>query len=426
MKASVAYSLSSAGQRAALAAGLSGSANQTTEIEVFNGDLELFSVSAKGELSADCHQGGAPKFPWGWRDYSFDVVPTPADLIAFLRDRIRLRAEAEAAEAARKVEKEQKEADERAVMIASALAVIASATATDVPAGLRACATHISVQGLNQSLMATDYPAVAEFCARWKVEQDLDAAYEAALKIVDAAALAPSIKPATASATTVGQYSVVVPNCGRTVENAWAKLLSSVNIAGQGGYAYEGFWLTCDATTNRAEGDIIVVGGKNWEGSRKRGSYTHYLTAYVVTRVGLIKLPRSQKQDVSDALDMPAAARIEFVLNALTERCSAQIAALDALDRAAMAVVVDEIDSRRAAWLEVKARCESALSGGAGDEKITDIDSAAAAIVAAGFKALAIAHHPDKGGDAATMALINSARKQLVELLKLAAQAVTA
>jgi hypothetical protein len=52
--------------------------------------------------------------------------------------------------------------------------------------------------------------------------------------------------------------------------------------------------------------------------------------------------------------------------------------------------------------------------------KFSDIDGAAAAIVAAGYRELAKRHHPDAGGSHAAMSLLTQAKQQLVKILDLA------
>jgi len=51
--------------------------------------------------------------------------------------------------------------------------------------------------------------------------------------------------------------------------------------------------------------------------------------------------------------------------------------------------------------------------------KFPDVDSAARAMLDAGFKALARTHHPDVGGDVTTMSLLSETRKQIREMLDL-------
>lgn len=52
------------------------------------------------------------------------------------------------------------------------------------------------------------------------------------------------------------------------------------------------------------------------------------------------------------------------------------------------------------------------------EEKITSVDSAVEAIVRTGFRALARAFHPDLGGDAEVMTILNRAKKELKDLLQ--------
>ena len=52
--------------------------------------------------------------------------------------------------------------------------------------------------------------------------------------------------------------------------------------------------------------------------------------------------------------------------------------------------------------------------------RFSDVDGAAAAIVAAGYRELAKRHHPDAGGDHMTMSLLTQAKRQLSQILDLA------
>jgi hypothetical protein len=52
--------------------------------------------------------------------------------------------------------------------------------------------------------------------------------------------------------------------------------------------------------------------------------------------------------------------------------------------------------------------------------KFDDVDSAAAAIVAAGYRELAKRHHPDAGGTHMAMSLLTQAKSQLQKILELA------
>jgi len=51
-------------------------------------------------------------------------------------------------------------------------------------------------------------------------------------------------------------------------------------------------------------------------------------------------------------------------------------------------------------------------------KEIKDVDSAVDAILYTGYRALARANHPDLGGNAETMVILNRAKKELMDLLK--------
>ena len=52
------------------------------------------------------------------------------------------------------------------------------------------------------------------------------------------------------------------------------------------------------------------------------------------------------------------------------------------------------------------------------DTTITDVDSAVAAIIQTGYRALARANHPDLGGDSEVMLILNRSKKELLDLLE--------
>ena len=69
---------------------------------------------------------------------------------------------------------------------------------------------------------------------------------------------------------------------------------------------------------------------------------------------------------------------------------------------------------------ERKTKIPAMPTGGVRRTPIADIDAAAAAIVAEGYRALAKVHHPDAGGNHQAMALLSQAKQQLTQILQLA------
>ena len=69
---------------------------------------------------------------------------------------------------------------------------------------------------------------------------------------------------------------------------------------------------------------------------------------------------------------------------------------------------------------ERKAGLLKALAAATAEPAMTDVAQAAAAIISAGFRALAAKHHPDQGGSIEVMSLLNQARESLSEILKMA------
>ena len=49
---------------------------------------------------------------------------------------------------------------------------------------------------------------------------------------------------------------------------------------------------------------------------------------------------------------------------------------------------------------------------------IVNVDTAAMAIIQTGYRALARAYHPDLGGDAETMKILNQTKKELSDLIR--------
>lgn len=434
MKATVDYHLSSSGQKAALAAGLSATASQKAEIEVSNGDLQLFEISSNGSLSADATKSAIRDWSGSsWQAHAFDVPPSPADLVDFLRQRVVERERVVAAEAQvkeqKRIEEEQKRAQrelQKQAEIAAMHARIVAANEQGVDDGLNVSSNGVGVADCR--LTVGEYPAAAEFAARVKAQAEVDGAKKLRIAAINAAAPHRAARQTTPTAD--GKWRFTCPSS--TLDGDWAKRVVSVDTAQKGGYALEGTWLKANDEFALPAGEIIVVGGKEWEGSKRHGGYVREATIYVITPAGVRHMGKWSKTEpavakVTELLALTPAERCRIGIERAIALCEKNLAALYALDRTTYAEEFSaEIEPRIAEWTELKQECERALLGGAGDEKITDVDSAAAAIVAAGFRALAEKHHPDKGGEQNTFILVAEAKKQLVELLKLAAQGVGA
>lgn len=425
MQAKVQYRLSEAGQRAALAAGLAAQVEQAATIEVGNGDLELFAVDAAGNLSADATTGWAGAAPiWngeyaGWKSHYFDAPPSPADLVLMLRTRRAKRAEYIAADRAERKAQEQTAAAEKDAVRAAALERVRSAKPGELDSGVRTSDMYVS----GVQLSSQQYPEVAAYLADYRQrEADRIASAERLKRIEEAA------KEAAFCETQYvqdGKYAFDCPSSPYFEE--WAKHVTSVDPAGRGGFALQGEWLKCLGRFALPAGEIVVVGGKEWRGSRKRGEWVSSADIYLVTPAGLRHVAGFKRTDgavtrCAELLAQTPAERVKEKLESTIALSEKKVAALRALDRGEFTAELEIIDARIAGWQQLAAMCESALIGGAGDERITDIDSAAAAIVSAGYRALSKIHHPDAGGSAATMALLSQARRQLVELLKLAGE----
>jgi hypothetical protein len=415
MQATVRYKLSADGQRAALAAGLPASSEQTMQVEAQPEDLPLFAVHQDGSLSADARDGAIRRYGSAWDEHRFDVPPTAADLGAFLRERRAGRAEVEAAEQAerdRKAAEETAERERRRQRLIDAVAMANAAGETAVP-GHRVGAHQVESTDYNGlRITEEESPEVAALCAR---KRAADEAAGARSKRISALPDMPFDLPVVA--TSEG-YTVPVPPA--RFGDAWAKVISNVDPSKRGGYALEGAWMRGAASL--PSGAVIVVGSKEWQGSRRSGSYVHNARVYVVTPAGVIRA-WSGEDATGVCAKLLAETEGERVAGAITDRiatCDKHLATLAALDRTEYAGEMDVVSERTVAWQALRDRLQAALEGGAGDDRILDVDSAAEVIVATGYRALAKEFHPDHGGSPETMALINEARRQLRELLKLA------
>lgn len=420
--ATITYHLTDAGQRAALAAGKNAEWSQSIIIEVPTDALDLFEVRYDGALQSRSLDGGA--------DAPFDPQTDAADILSRLR----------AQDAAKREREQQRKAEEErqaAELRAKAIAIIAGDDRNTL-ADVRCEPDRVVVFGgytggvytPSVTLRADDAdPAVAERVREFIAAHDAavaarvaeESAKAAQQKLLDSLPPTPVIR--TAELQPDGRYAFEVPtHAGQD----WAKRLDSVDPAQSNGMAFEGPWLKTGTQTVLALGDIVVGGGKEWSGSRKHGEWKKTRDTYVVTPAGLYLAKDNTPVTASNLLAMDPAERIEAVLTRRVEVCDRQLAAIAALDMAEYADVADEVAARRAAWETERARIQAALEQENAEPALTElstVDSAAALIVAAGYKALAAVHHPDKGGDTATMALINEARAQLRELLALAGKA---
>lgn len=418
MTAKVMYKLSQFGQRAALAAGLDAQIDQSQTIEVSAVDLDLFAVSGDGSLSVDACRGWQQQYG-SWTAYSFDASPSPADLLLFLRQRKDERAKVETAEAEERARNKERKAAEERLDREKAILTLREALAGDtVLSDMRD--VRLQVNGV---LLSPTDPEVGS-----DVQRMIDRANAAKVRQKQAEEQRKTVKamdhvtnhPATLLPD--GQYWFICPELSG--ESAWAKRIDSIDQSAKNGYCFLGPWLKVGATEVAVPGDLIICGSKSWSGSRKRGEWSHSKILYMLTPAGLIKMASDDdcKSQAIKQLSRDPMERVEKRLKACAKEAKTAIAEYEALDRTEYADALALIDERVATWCERLNACEKALAAAyqPADEKITDIDSAAAAIVAAGYRALSKQHHPDVGGSDAAMALISQARAQLRDMLKLA------
>lgn len=376
MDAKVKIKLSVAGQKDALARGLSGIAEQTILIPVKNDDLKFFAVASDGSLLCNLIDCASAVRLWtdSWKDYNFDVYPDPAAILDFLRAREGLRAAVIAEEKAEKIAKaqaEQKACDD-------AYAKFCSLSKNEQELTLHRYYSCAIVNAIN--LPSKEFPAVAAAIERRDAKKAAEAHRYALLKKIP-------VGPRTDRGVTLtrdGHYEVVVPDS--SYNKSWAKHLIDVNLTQHGGFALKGSWLTAGETARLAGGDVIAVGGKEWQGSRKHGLWVTDFALYVVTPALLVRRYSVDAVSTATSADLLALSPEERVEQALTvqiESARKRINALSVLDRTEFAEFKNEIDERLAAWHKQLAACERALRGADPESNITDIDSAAAAILAA-------------------------------------------
>lgn len=201
----------------------------------------------------------------------------------------------------------------------------------------------------------------------------------------------------------------------------WSKIVTDVNARAANGMAFEGVWAKVGADAAVPPGAIVVSGSKEWQGSRRAGSYVKSRGLYVLCQAGYIPLKSNEAAEAARYLAMTEQERI---VAAATERLDTAAAKIDKLRPAAadptFAAVADEIGKRLEAWETLRAALQSAVAAATAEPAITDAMQAALAIVSAGYRALAAKHHPDQGGDAATMMILNEAREALMVIVKMA------
>lgn len=414
--ATVKYTLSPAGQKAALIAGMDAKADQIATIDVPADAVELFTISQDGNLRAEA-QTAAKWGNYGWLRHQFDAPQTGAEIIAFLRDR-------EAARAIVTAEREQSarakaEIDAQSETDRRARAIRMLRDRTEMAAWtIYSNIVGISVDGKRLEFKDSDPECGADVAA---VIAEKKAAEEIAAKHAANLAALPSLPTKYPEPTLQvdGSFATKIPF---PQGDNWSKKISSIDLGQQNGMAFEGPWLKCGATCTLALGDVVVTGGKWWEGSRRGGGYQKSRDLYVATAVGLLPVGGNTAAIAAELLTLTPEERVIRVITRQLATCDNILAKFAAIDPESLADVNEEATVRLAAWTQLKTRTEAALVQASEEPAIEDIPAAAAAIIAAGYKALSLTHHPDRGGNTATMALLTEARGQLRELLAMASE----
>jgi hypothetical protein len=434
MQATIKYRLSESGQKAALLAKKGGNAERTEVVEVPDDAIDLFKVNSAGELTADLTEGSARNVGgWGWTSVWFDRILTASDTIAFLRDRLKNRAAVEVAEAAEKAAKDaEKAAADKARRVADIEVIRTAAESDEIPETMQREGQTIRVgvkrdgyfglQNLN-AYSADDPecgPDVQRIIDIMQAKQDRinaeKATEEARTALRARIPGAPVIHSATINPD--GKIAATIPASPKG--DGWAKHVTSVNTTQRNGMAFEGQWMDQGSTYNLDAGDLVVIGAKWYEGSRRNGEYKKSRALYIVTPAGCMTLSDNSPEAAAEALKQTPQER---VIGALTRKlgvCDDYIARLTACQTPEFAELADMVTERIYSWTALKGNVEAALAAAAAEPAITTIEAAAAAIVSMGYRELSKRHHPDAGGTTDEMALINQARTALTELLKLA------
>jgi hypothetical protein len=409
--ATITYNLSAAGQKAAILAGLPANRNQmaTIEVEVPADALDLFNISAGGALSYD--------FAAGWdSDMEQDEVLTSANAVQAIRAHIAFKAEKVER---RRIEDEQRKEQRRlesADLRAQAIEMLQADPNQSYGVTVDSGTITVVLPLRGHAVLGSDDsdPQVAALV------QQIVAAREVAARKAENEKLLPSVPACEACALQPGGgYKFDVPGYSSKWEAPWAKHVASVDVAQANGTAFNGSWMDVGKSYVQPAGELIVTGAKRNTGSRKRPSWDKIRTLYVVTPAGLLR---------ADGNDAPTAAA--FLAQTVEERLRAvYVTRIDLATKCVQAAtalisehpeIAAEGHDRGALWIAEGERITAALADLDRPAPIGTLEEAAEAIISAGFKALALANHPDKGGSAATMALLTDARNSLRQILQAA------
>lgn len=439
MIATITYNLSEAGQKASLIAGGDGKSQQTVSIEITPEQVDLFDIN-NGTLSADCRKGATRSgSSWEpWRSHEFATIPTAEELVGFLVARSSQRQIVEAEEAREKAEKAERDKQEAAIKRTAAIATLTEAlTSGTVIQPSWHTNRYLNIDGVQLSDTDADsVEPVSLMLARAEIARSQAALHEEHMKAIKAIASVAKIRPTTPLPN--NQYAFDVPSSGMR-EKDWAKHVSDVDTSKTGGYAFSGSWLTVGKTEELPNGSLVLVGGSQWEGSRKRGETVYKSLLYLVTPAGLRLIDSGTdeaKKEAAKYLALDPDARVQKLLKKVAKDAAEAIAKFDALDATEYHAEAEEILTRRTSWAELQTLCETALAGGLRyrapegeepepepepvtplkptrayhlDEPITDMLTAADAIIAAGYKSLARKHKDS----AEIMEALRQAKQQL-------------
>lgn len=216
-----------------------------------------------------------------------------------------------------------------------------------------------------------------------------------------------------------GLCRFTVPSWNRG--KSWAKSLTHVNVHAKGGYALDGAWITCDSEQTAAVGTVVAVGLKDGE-RPMRNTPTSLFSAYVVTPIYLVDVVKESAHvnvaACADLISKPTRERVEEALRQLYATATHAMTQLSALGHNQFSEDFHVVNERKQTWVRLIDDINRELTRNDPVTNINDVDSAALAIVTAGYRDLVKKYHPDRGGSHEIMGLLSVAKKQLSEILE--------
>jgi hypothetical protein len=359
MQATIQYYLDEAGQKASLIAGGDGKREQSTTVEINAEQVALFGIY-NSRLAATCEYGAERTSCGTWGSHRFSTVPTAAELLSFLNERETTRAAVLAEEAKTKAEKEARyKADAAAKRVAAIAKLQAALVAREVIQPPFEGYKYLQIDGVALNPSDEDCgPAATEMLALAAAERERKAARETRLKAIKVGTA--TLRPCKALPDNQYEFDVPVSR----LDNDWAKHVQAVEASKPEGYAFLGDWLKPGNTAILQVGELLLVGGKRWEGSRKHGDWAYEKKLYIVTPAGvrLICKNGDAKAKAIEYLALGRDERIAKIVSTVLKNCADNIAKLEAFDRNEYAEEVEQLDAALKSWRDLRAACQEAAT----------------------------------------------------------------